>query len=99
LEKYNKLSVKYSINIASYCCLADRFSNWYDLPTSMLYETQLFNTEIGMFRIPKEFDKILQIWYGNYMEIPSLGSRMEEFKRHYDFLTKNCPLGEKNDTE
>lgn len=99
LEKYKKLSVKYPIDSSSHCCLADRFSGWYELPTLMLYDTQLFKTEIGTFRIPKEFDKILQIWYGSYMEIPSLESRMEEFKRHYEFLTKNCPLGEKNDKE
>jgi lipopolysaccharide cholinephosphotransferase len=98
-SEYKDLAVKYPTNRVEFCCLADRFSDWYDLPTSMLYETELLETTIGTYRIPKEFGHILRIQYGDYTVAPPLKNRMEEFKRHYDFLTKNCPLGEKNDTE
>lgn len=92
LRQYSNIASKYPIEKSQKYCLADRFSDWYDFPSETVFDTILKDTAIGEFRIPKDYDCILEKEYGNYMRIPSLESRMEEFKRHYKFLNANCPL-------
>lgn len=88
-EKYQKLSEKYKIEDSKKCCCADRFAEWYDLPSNMVFDTILYKTEMGEFRIPKNYEKVLSIEYGDYMSIPPLKDRMNELKQHYKFLVES----------
>ena len=92
LRRYNRIATQYPIEKSQRYCLADRFSDWYDFPSCTVFDTILKNTTMGEFRIPREYDCILKKEYGNYMSVPSLESRMTEFKRHYNFLSTKCPL-------
>lgn len=88
-NKYKKLSEKYAIEDSLKCCCADRFAGWYDLPSNMLFDTILYKTEIGEFRIPRNYKEVLSIEYGDYMNVPPLKNRMNELKHHYEFLVKS----------
>ncbi len=74
------------------CCSADRFSDWYDFPTEMMKKTEEIELDGWKFKIPSDYDEILKTQYGDYMKPPSLEARIAEVKRHYYYLTKNCPL-------
>ncbi len=92
LNKYNSIAARYPIETSQEYCLADRFSDWYSFPSVTVFDTVLKSTAIGELRIPKDYDCILKIEYGNYMSIPSIESRMTEFKRHYKLLNEKYPL-------
>ena len=84
---------QYPLENVQKCCLADRFSiDYLEMPTSMFSETMLICTDEGEFRVPKDYDRVLKIFYGEYMMIPPLEKRLEEFKRFYKGLITNCTL-------
>lgn len=56
-----------------------------------LWDTMLFKTEIGTFRITRNYDYVLKIMYGDYLKIYPLKNRLDEMLHHYYLLT-----GEKN---
>ena len=91
---YQKLAIKYPINTAKLCCSADRFSSYYEFPTSMITDTVMLDTTNGSYRVPKDYPQILKIIYGDYASIPPLKNRIAEFRRHFDFLISNCSLKE-----
>ena len=77
-KKYERLIHQYPIGSSKYVVSADFFANWYLIPTEMLTETILYTSEIGEFRIPKDYDGFLKMAYGNYMEYPPLESRIKQ---------------------
>ena len=57
------------------------------LPTELLWDTMLYETEAGTFRITKNYEQILQIMYGDYQKIFPLESRLRELLASYRRLT------------
>lgn len=86
--EYNSLCTKETIFQTKECIHGDAFAADYIFPLETLYPTILFKTETGEFRIPKNYEKTLQLMYGNYLTIPPLESRIEEIRVHLHRLRK-----------
>lgn len=93
-KKYERLIYQYPVDSSKYVVSADFFANWYLIPTKMLTETILYTSDIGEFRIPKDYDGFLRMAYGNYMEYPPLESRIKQVMgasrrfRHFEGTNK-----------
>ena len=94
LRSYYELVEKYPIDKNRKCCLADRFSEWYDFEGDIFDDTILFNSNIGEYRIPRQYDDLLKLQYGNYHSYPPLDKRLQEFKMHFNYLKQYCPISE-----
>ena len=77
-QRHRRLIHQYPINRSKYVVSADFFANQYLFPTKMLTETMLYASDIGEFRIPKDYNGFLRMVYGNYMEYPPLESRIKQ---------------------
>ena len=92
-KKYDRLIHQYPIDQSKYVVSADFFANWYLIPTKMFTETMLYTSDIGEFRIPKDYDGFLRMAYGNYMEYPSLESRIKQVmgaSRRFKYFEDNA---------
>lgn len=88
LSQYFSIVKKYPLENSSNCCLADRFAEWYILPTSSLLPCMEIDTEIGKYPVPIKSDVILRIIYGDYEKIPDLQTRISELYKHYNYLKR-----------
>ncbi len=57
--------------------------------TEKLWNTKLCETEIGVFRITKNYEYVLKIIYGDYKRIFPLEDRLNEMLTHYNVLSEN----------
>lgn len=93
IDEYTNISQLYSLEKSEKCCLADRFANWYEFPTEMFNNTILFTLNDGMaVRIPKNYDLLLKIQYGDYASVPNIEDRIKEVQEHLKYLKLNCPI-------
>lgn len=91
--EYLSVATAYSPSQTEFCCLADRFAiDYTNIPTSTLYNTTTIHMYNREFRIPVDYDAVLKMFYGDYMQVPPLSKRLEEFKRFYSNLSKNCRI-------
>lgn len=56
--------------------------------TAELWDTKLLETQVGEFRITKNYEQILQMMYGDYKKIYPLENRLDEMMGHYKRLIK-----------
>ena len=77
-QKYERLIRQYPIDKSKYVVSADFFANEYLIPKEMFTETILYTSDLGEFRIPKDYDGFLKMAYGNYMKYPPLESRIKQ---------------------
>lgn len=87
-NEYLRLCNIYSIENSDVITTADSFSDWYEFNYNMLKETELIKTDIGELRIPKNYDKILKIIYGDYYKVAPLNKRIDEIMVHYNSLKR-----------
>lgn len=91
-RKYFLLSLKYKIKEADYLISADRFSDWYKFTPDIFKDTKIISTQDGEFIIPENYAEILKQIYGDYMQLPSLETRLKDMLKHYKNLKVKCPL-------
>lgn len=58
------------------------------MPTQLLWETMLYETSAGTFRITKNYEQILGLMYDDYKKIYPLESRLREMLGHYRRLIR-----------
>lgn len=78
-NKYNFKDQKYSISV-------DGEAGKYIFNTEKMWETTLINIDSGTFRISKDFNHILNLFYGDYKKIFPLASRINEVMSSYKRL-------------
>lgn len=88
IEQFKKECLKYDIYSSEYLITADRFVFDYILKKEMLetIKIKIKNKEIC---IPKNYDSVLKEIYGDYMKIPSLSKRINEFKNYLKIIREN----------
>ena len=88
---YTDLIYKHNFDSVQKCCCADKFSdNVY--PTQMMRNSELFHMEIGSFYIPRDYDDMLQLTFGDYNKLFPLEARLKEMMGSYNSLKRYCPL-------
>jgi len=81
-------------SMCAQCPLADSETcavvgdNKLTMPTQLLWDTMLYETEAGTFRITKNYEQILTLMYGDYKKIYPLESRLKEIMRYYRRLVR-----------
>lgn len=85
-KEYESICSKYPAKTSSVCVSADVFATWYEFPQN-IWQTELLELPMGIFRIPTCYKEILNIVYGDYMKIPPLEDRLEEIKRNYNLIS------------
>ena len=97
-KKMKYLCKKYDHFNSKYCIVVQGdYRNKYFL-TNKLWDTKLYNTEIGTFRISRHYDYILKVLYKDYNTIFPLKNRLNEMLLHYSLLTgRNVKLKSTSD--
>ncbi len=85
-REYLRLIGEYPLDSALYWAEADSFAEQGCFSRDLLNETELIETELGVFRVSKSREKLLSEMYGEYMNYAPLDQRIEEFERHYKKL-------------
>lgn len=78
---YNEICMKYKSKESDYCVSADQFSDWYIFPKSIWNTTTISVSEVE-FRIPADYQSILEMLYGDYSTVPPLANRIKELIYH-----------------
>lgn len=87
-SKLDDMCKKYPIKDSEICLTVDPFANMYRFKSEELKETVLINTDLGVFRIPKNYESILKQIYGDYREIMPLENRLNEMMNSFRRLEK-----------
>lgn len=83
---YNELCTRYDIWDSKYCISFDDESANYIYETDLLWDTKLIKLPSGTFRITKNYEYVLWLIYGKYMDVPLLNDRIDELTRMYKKL-------------
>lgn len=83
-REYRRLCSKYSSREATYCISADVFATWKEIPSALLWETQLMDCSYGTVRVPVHYEQLLTMMYGDYRTVPPLKSRIGEVLIHHE---------------
>lgn len=75
------LCSRYDLWQSQNCISFDDESAKYVYRTDLLWDTMLFETRDGVFRITKNYDDVLRRVYGDYTSVPSLEGRIGEMMR------------------
>ena len=90
LSKINERQIflcqQYPVHEASECTIVS--SNAIVCRTAELWDTMLWETQAGEFRITKNYEQVLQMMYGDYKKIYPLENRLNEMMGHYRQLTQ-----------
>lgn len=86
-KEYDTLCSAYSSSEATYCISADTFSTWREVPSALLWETKLAQCDYGTVRIPVYYEKLLELFYGDYKAVPPLESRINEVLNFHRMIT------------
>lgn len=95
-KKYRHLIRRYPISSSKYVVSADFFAGDCFIPAKMFTETMIYSTNVGEFRIPKDYDGFLKMIYGNYLEYPPMKNRIREVLnacrrfKHFENLNQKC---------
>lgn len=76
--RMDELCRMYPLEKAERCVSVDTDCKKRTFPTKVLWETQLYKTDVGEFRITKHYDRILTDIYGDYNKIYPVKSRIDE---------------------
>lgn len=80
---FHGLAKKYPMATSNYCCSADVFGIKRDFEKTVIEPTELKETEEGTFRIPVNYEKILNIYFRNYKVPFPLEARIKEVVNCY----------------
>jgi len=58
------------------CAIWNERPFWGVFDKKFVEETTLAPFEDGYFRIPKDYDEVLRLWYGDYMQLPPIKNRV-----------------------
>lgn len=90
LKKLIKLTNEYNVDDTKYCIHGDIWAMQYCFETSKIWKTKKIKLENDLtVRVPENYDSLLKMMYGNYMDVPSLESRISEVIEHHKFIKKN----------
>lgn len=87
-RRYKQLCNRYTLKNSKVCVSADQFADWYEFPCNVMTDIISYGTGDGEFMIPRNYDKVLKIEYGDYNNVPKLSGRLEELMRHYSLLER-----------
>lgn len=85
-EKYYELCTRYDFDKSKYSVAANSLCDKKTFLTEKMWETELIDTSIGKFRIPKNYDEVLTSIYGDYNKIFPLQNRLNEMLGYYKRL-------------
>ncbi len=85
-KKFDALCTKYDFDEVPYSVGADYTAVKRHYDTKKMWNTVLYTTESGVFRIPENYDEILTSTYGDYKKIFPLKDRLDEMMLHYKSL-------------
>ena len=86
-QEYDTLCSAYSSSKSTYCVSADTFATWKYVPSALLWETKLVECDYGTVRIPVHYEKLLELFYGDYKAVPPLESRINEVLKYHKTIT------------
>ena len=92
--KYEKLVSKYPLIGSNYAVSAGFYADECLMLTKTVSETILYTSDIGEFRIPKDYEGFLKMAYGDYKKYPPLESRIRQITsavkrfRYFEQLSK-----------
>ncbi len=95
-EEYRRMCAMYSSSEATYCVPADTYAAWKEIPSKLLWDTEVVRCDYGEVRIPRHYDEILTILYGDYHTVPPLDDRIEEVMSNFErivWFSKNQGKG------
>ena len=90
--EFNLLCTKYDFKTAKNFVSADFFAEQLIYPADMTREIMEYQTNDGVFMIPVGYNELLEKIYTNYMNPPSLESRLNEMRGHYRNLKKYAKI-------
>lgn len=85
-KRFRNMCSQYPLQESKTCGVIG--DNKITLPTDLLWDTMLYETENGIFRVTKNYEQILQIMYGDYRRIYPLESRLQEMLGYYQRLIR-----------
>lgn len=85
-SKYDELCTKYDFDEVPYSVGADYTAVKRHYDTKKMWNTVLYTTESGVFRIPENYDEVLKNTYGDYKKVFPLKDRLNEMVYHYKGL-------------
>lgn len=90
-KEYDRRCGMYTLDQTPYCAPATYDAGKCIYETKAFWDTELIELPIGVFRISRNYDKILRQYYGNYLSVPSLSNRIREVMgalRRIDYYSK-----------
>lgn len=81
-QDYFELCNRHPAISSEYCVSADQFSDWYLFPKT-IWNTDVVTVKGIPLRVPKDYDSMLKLVYGDYNNIPPVESRIKELVFHY----------------
>lgn len=76
--EYDRRCSLYRLSETSYCAPATIDGEKCIYLTNKLWDTEIVELPIGLFRITKDYDNTLRQYYGDYMSVPPLEVRLKE---------------------
>lgn len=89
-DKYVSLCNMYSLKDSTYCLSPDQYADEAILNTKYFNDLIEKKTDNGVYRIPREYDKVLETLYGDYRTYPSFESTVKEINRTYCENVRIC---------
>lgn len=66
----------------------DKFSEYYSFPAEIM-DTELLRVDGFQYSVPKNYDLILRMVYGDYKKEPTVSNAIDEFTSHLELIEKN----------
>ena len=88
IARYEELSMKYNPRDTKRAIDTTLSANQRIYDAKGLYEVQSYKTMCGEYLIPKGYNEILKLVYGDYFQLPPLKNRLNEFLKSYEELEK-----------
>lgn len=82
-----QLAYEYPLQDSKFVTTLDQWTKTRRFPRSIL-NTRLYEVEAEKYRIPESYESILSQLYGDYKKVPSLDSRVREFRTHLERINK-----------
>ena len=73
-------------HLSQYCCPDPAIVEWFD--ASLFEESADYEFEGCLFKGPKDGDKVLKAWFGDYMQLPPESKRKCKSRRYLRFYWK-----------
>lgn len=91
-KEYIDMCTRYDYDQAKYLVSADIFAIDATFFGDEIRQTIEYSTDHGVYPIPVGYDQILKSLYQNYMQVPSLESRLNELYSHYRQLSQYAKM-------